>query len=122
MSRPGLRQFSSDVTAGRPDCVVVYRAERLSPSPLAQAHRWQELLDTGQVASINELAKELNVDPSYVGCHLRLALLAPDVAEAILAGTEPSGLSLAKLTKPFPLLWDEQRECFGFPLPGQATC
>ena len=88
---------------------------------LARAHRRQGLLDTGQVASINELAKKQNVGPSYVGRHLRLTLLAPDIVEAILAGTEPSGLSLAKLAKPFPPRWDEQREHFGFPLPEQAT-
>ena len=89
---------------------------------LALAHRWQELLDTGQVAPINELAEKLNVDASYVSRHLRVTLLAPDIIGAILAGTEPNGLSLAMLTKPFPSLWDERREHFGFPLPGPATC
>ncbi len=41
---------------------------------------------------------------------LGLACLAPDIVEAIVRGDEPSGLSLEKLTKGFPLAWDEQRE------------
>ncbi len=46
--------------------------------------------------------------------HVRLLLppscLAPDIVEAIVRGEEPSGLSLEKLVKGFPLAWDEQRE------------
>lgn len=81
---------------------------------LARAHRWQEMLDGGEVSSFTDLAKKLDVDRSYVSRVLQLTLLAPDIAEAILAGREPSGLSLAKLTKTLPVLWDEQRELFGF--------
>ena len=40
----------------------------------------------------------------------------PNLVEAVLAGREPSGLSLAKLTQSLPVLCDEQRELFGFPL------
>ncbi|MBI4606728.1 MAG: hypothetical protein HY721_32595 [Planctomycetes bacterium] len=47
---------------------------------------------------------------------LTLATLAPDivdVVEAILAGREPSGLSLERLTKGMPMEWEEQRQAFG---------
>jgi len=67
-----------------------------------------------EVASVTELAERLNVDRSYVSRILRLNLLAPDIVEAILAGREPSGLSLAKLTQTIPVLWHEQREMFEF--------
>ena len=40
---------------------------------------------------------------------MRLALIAPDIVEAIVRGEEPSGLSLERLTKRLPLLWDIQR-------------
>ena len=33
---------------------------------------------------------------------MRLALLAPDIVEAILRGQEPSGLSLERLVKGMP--------------------
>ena len=42
------------------------------------------------------------------GRHLNLALLAPDIVEAILTGQEPDGLSLEKLHR-LPLAWEEQR-------------
>ena len=75
------------------------------------------MLGSGEVDSITELADRLDVDRSYHARILRLTLLAPDIIEAILAGREPSGLSLTRLTQTLPMLWDEQRELFGFPQP-----
>ncbi len=77
---------------------------------LARAYHWQELLDAGRYASVSELARALDVDRSYVGRILRLALLAPDIVEAIVEGREPSGLSLEKLMKGVPVVWEKQRE------------
>ena len=82
---------------------------------IARAHRWRELLEQGRYASIRELAKELGVDNSYVARLLRLTLLAPDMVEAILNGTEPSGLSLGKLYRA-PTEWERQREELTAPL------
>ena len=82
---------------------------------LARARRWQEMLDNGEVESLTALADKMDVDRAYVSRVLQLMLLAPDIIEAILAGREPSGLSLAKLTQTLPALWHEQREMFGFP-------
>ena len=45
---------------------------------------------------------------------MRLALLAPDIVEAIVRGEEPSGVSLERLVKGMPVLWEEQREELGF--------
>jgi hypothetical protein len=81
---------------------------------LAKAHAWQKMIESGEVGSIKELAQQNHVNPSYVARILRLATLAPDIVEAILAGTEPDGLSLRALSKNIPLLWDEQQEMFGF--------
>jgi len=81
---------------------------------LAKAHQWQKMIESGDVGSLDELARENRVDPSYVARILRLATLAPDIVEAILNGREPSGLSLRKLTGNLPLLWEEQRTLFGF--------
>jgi hypothetical protein len=59
---------------------------------VARAHRWRELLEGGQYPTIRALAHDLGVDNSYVARILRLTLLAPDLIERILAGTEPDGL------------------------------
>ena len=89
-------------------------AQEAIVTALARAQRWQQMLDAGKVASVTELADRLEVDRSYASRIMRLNLLAPDIVEAILAGREPSGLSLAKLTQTLPVLWGEQRELFGF--------
>jgi hypothetical protein len=47
--------------------------------------------------------------PSLGGI-LRLALLAPDIVEAILAGKTDQALILEKLERPLPAVWQEQRE------------
>ena len=73
-----------------------------------RGHRWKELLESGRYASIDALAARMGLDSSYVGRHLNLALLAPDIVEAILLGREPDGLTLDKLHR-LPLEWEEQR-------------
>ena len=79
---------------------------------VARAHRWQELLESGRYASVRELALDAGVDNSYLARMLRLTLLAPDLTEAILSGTEPDGLSLEKLYR-LPMEWEEQRRALG---------
>ena len=82
---------------------------------LARAFHWQELVDSGKYASISDLAEALGLDRSYVSRIMRLALLAPDIVEAIVQGREPSGLSLKRLVKGMPMGWEEQREGFAMP-------
>ena len=87
---------------------------------LARAFHWQELLDSGKYTSVTELAKALKVDRSYASRILRLALLAPDIVEAIVAGREPSGLSLDRLVKGLPAEWGEQRGKIGLSRSGSS--
>ena len=75
---------------------------------VARAHRWEELLKSGRYGSWVEIAAAQGVDPSYVARILRLTLLAPDIIESILDGTEPDGMSLGKLYQ-LPMAWAEQR-------------
>ncbi len=81
---------------------------------LIKSFAWSEILETNQVKSITELAGRIGVDGSYVTRILKLSTLAPDIIEAIFNGEEPDGLSLTKLTKSFPMNWQEQRDFFGF--------
>jgi hypothetical protein len=41
---------------------------------------------------------------------LRLALLAPDIVEAILGGRSDQTLMLETLERPLPASWEEQRD------------
>lgn len=81
---------------------------------IARAHRWKKLLDEGKFESISDLAREIGLDVSFAARLLRLTLLAPDIIEAILAGEEPSGLSLTMLTRNLSFGWNEQHAILGF--------
>ena len=81
---------------------------------LGRAFSWSEAIESGEFHSISDLARNLDVDNSYVVRILKLTTLAPDIIEAILHGEEPSGLSLAQLIRTFPMDWERQRALFGF--------
>jgi hypothetical protein len=76
---------------------------------LARAWRWQRMLDEGVHATVSEIGDAENISKSYVSWILRLALLAPDIVEAILAGGTDQALMLEKLERPLPVGWEEQR-------------
>ena len=81
---------------------------------LARAWRWQKLLDDGIYATLAEIADKERINRSYLSRTMRLSLLAPDIVEAILNGTQPSTLRLADLEAPFSVDWHHQRAAFGF--------
>jgi hypothetical protein len=76
---------------------------------LARAWRWQRMLDEGVYASVSDIGDAENISKSYVSRILRLALLAPDIIEAILAGRADQSLMLERLERPLPMDWKEQR-------------
>ena len=63
---------------------------------LARAWRWQKLLDRGVYSSVTEIAEAEKISKSYVTRILRLALLAPDLVEAILGGWADQGVMLER--------------------------
>jgi hypothetical protein len=69
---------------------------------LARAWRWQRMLDEGVYASVSDIAEAENISKSYVSRILRLSLLAPDIADAILAGRTDQGMMLEQLGRPLP--------------------
>jgi hypothetical protein len=77
---------------------------------LARAWRWQKLLDDGVYTSVSEIGYAENISKSYISRILRLALLAPDIVEAILAGRMDQGLMLERLEQSLPANWQVQRQ------------
>jgi virulence-associated protein VagC len=77
---------------------------------LAQAFQWQQLLDDGQFGTVGDLALAKRLDQSFVSRILRLTLLAPDIVEAILDGTQAPAMQRQNLLHGFPLEWDKQQE------------
>ncbi len=79
---------------------------------LARAWRWQRMLDDGIYATVSEMGDAENISKSYVSPILRLALLAPDLVDAMLGGQTDQMLMLAKLERPLSANWEEQRKQF----------
>ena len=67
------------------------------------------MLESGEFATIAELAEREGIAPSYMTRVLRLTLLAPDIVEAILDGRQGSEVTLARVLEPFPMEWVDQR-------------
>lgn len=76
---------------------------------LARAFRWKRMLESGEFATIAELAAREAIPSTYMARVLRLTLLAPELIEAILDGRQPRTLTLPTVMKPFPMAWMEQR-------------
>ncbi|MGS4919635.1 MULTISPECIES: hypothetical protein [Mameliella] len=79
---------------------------------LARAFRWNRMLESGEFATIAELAQREGIAPSYMTRVVRLTLFAPEIVEAILDGTQGPEVTLARVLGPFAAEWDEQRHSF----------
>jgi site-specific DNA recombinase len=82
---------------------------------IRRAHRCFEALVSGQVNSVAELATMEGVSDRYVSSLLPLALLAPDIVEAIAAGRQPPALTAHRLirTVDLPIAWAAQKQLLG---------
>lgn len=85
---------------------------------LARAFRWKRLLESGEFATIAELAEREGIASSYMTRVLRLTLLAPDIVEAILDGQQGPEVTLARVLEPFQVEWEGQTDRFA---RGQKT-
>jgi hypothetical protein len=79
---------------------------------LAWAWRWQRMLDDGVYASVSQIGDAEKISKSDVSRILRLAFLAPDIVEAILAGRTDQGMILERLERALTPSWEEQRQQF----------
>ena len=75
---------------------------------LARAFRWKRMLDSGEFATIADLAEHEGIAPSYMTRVMRLTLLAPVVVEAILDGRQGVGVTLVGVLKDVPLKWERR--------------
>lgn len=75
---------------------------------LARAFRWKRMLESGDFATVAELAEREGIAPSYITRVVRLTLLAPVIVEAILDGRQGPEVTLAALMEPHPAEWQKQ--------------
>ena len=85
------------------------RTDNTLVKALARAFRWKRMLESGEFASISELAEREGIAFTYMARLKRLSLLAPGIVDAIMDGRQPESVTLANLMDPFPLDWDAQR-------------
>jgi hypothetical protein len=81
---------------------------------LARAFRWKRMLESGEFTTIAELAEREGIASSCMTRVLRLTLLAPDIVEATLDGTQEPEVTLARVLEPFPGNWNRQLYDVGF--------
>ena len=89
------------------------RADSTLVKALTRAFRWKRMLELGEFATITELAEREGIAPSYMTRIMRLTLLAPDIVEAILDGTQGPEVTLARVLELFPVEWTGQRKTLG---------
>ena len=75
---------------------------------LARAFRWKRMLESGEFASISELAEKEGIAFTYMARLMRLSLLSPELVDAVMDGHQPANITLANLMDPFPADWKEQ--------------
>jgi site-specific DNA recombinase len=101
---------------GGASTVFPHGANGGTPSPdlalikaVARAHRWREMLISGEADSIESIARRFGLDRGHVGLTLNLAFLSPALTRAILAGEQSPGLRLSHLlAADIPLIWKDQ--------------
>jgi hypothetical protein len=110
VKRGGRKEMQLPDSAAQPR-----RTDNTLVKALARAFRWKRMLESGDFATIAELAEREGIASSYLTRVLRLTLLAPDIVKALLDGRHGPAVTLARVLEPFPLDWNEQHDAVGTP-------
>jgi hypothetical protein len=78
---------------------------------VARAFYWQHLIDTGVMKSGSEIARAEGLHPSVPNELMRLTLLAPDIIEKLMMGSQPRRMNLIWFrSNSLPVDWSAQRK------------
>lgn len=75
---------------------------------LGRAWAWRRRLETGEAATIHDIAAAEKVTDRFVSRMLRLAYLSPDVLERLVILRDPPSVSVIGLIEAVNLPWPEQ--------------
>lgn len=103
VKRGGRKQMQIPEGAPQPR-----RTNNTRVKALARAFRWKHMLESGHLTTIAELADREGIASSYMTRVLQLTLLAPDIVQAIVDGTQEPEVTLTRLLEPFPVEWSDQ--------------
>lgn len=77
---------------------------------LGRAWAWRRRLESGEAATLRDIARTEKVTDRYVSRIMRLAYLSPDVLKRLLLWRVPPSVSVNDLIKVSYLPWAEQME------------
>ena len=83
-------------------------ADNTMVKALARAFRWKRMLESGEFATIGDLAAKEGIAPSYMTRIMRMTLLAPEIIEAIVEGRQEPEVTLTAIMEPFAAEWAGQ--------------
>lgn len=75
---------------------------------IGRAWGWRRKLESGEVATLSDIAKAESVTVSFVSRLLRLAYLSPDVLQMLVTERRPCAISIETLANAATFPWAEQ--------------
>ena len=75
---------------------------------LGRAWSWRRKLESGEAATIYDIAKAENVTDRFVSRMMRLAYLPPDVLQKLVIWQEPCAVSIKDLMEVASVRWGER--------------
>ena len=72
---------------------------------LGRAWAWRRKLESGEAATIHDIAKAENVTDRFVSRMMRLAYLSPDILEKLVILQEPCAVSIKELMEVAGVPW-----------------
>lgn len=75
---------------------------------LGRAWAWRRKLESGEMATVGDIATAERVTDRFVSRTMRLAYLSPDVLERLVVGLEPPTATWNDLVSSTYLSWKEQ--------------
>lgn len=84
------------------------RKETTLIKAIARANRWQQLLQSGDYATAEDIAKPEKISASYISRMLQLTLLSPAIVEMVLDGRQSAAMTTTDLM-PMSAEWRGQR-------------
>ena len=76
---------------------------------VAQAKTWSEWIIKGEICTMRQLAKRTGLHRKYVSRLLNLAVLSPEITEAIFRGDHHPSLTVEQLTATLEADWSKQK-------------
>jgi hypothetical protein len=77
---------------------------------LGRAWAWRRKLESGEMATVVDIAKAEGVTDRFISRTMRLAYLSPEVLERLVVRREPPAISVAELIDATYLPWARQAD------------